>query len=268
MAVTLEDALAMKSACEAANVQFFYGSSYRYLPAVQKARALIAEGAIGTVRLIIEQTIGGQGEGAYRPLSSAHYPEKGPGGGGYGLVDHGVHMLDIFPWLCSSRIAWVLGQGDRTGEIPRPEFAFLTMANGANGLILYDGSTWPTDLPWEGVFSAGRKWTDNRGWMGPAGEWEQGAGSIRVYGTQGALRIFHYANKLFHIGSEGSREYELPAHTTPWHFGHQMQAFCDNLASGEPAVTGATDGIRALRAMLGIYASEDKGTWQRLEDDD
>src|SRR5262249_36280405 len=113
MAVTLDDALAMKSACEKNHVQFFYGSSYRYLPAVQKAKSLIAQGVIGTVRLIVEQVIGGEGPAAHHPLSAAHYPQGGPGGGGYGLVDHGIHMLDIFPWLCGSPVVSVFGQGDR-----------------------------------------------------------------------------------------------------------------------------------------------------------
>jgi UDP-N-acetyl-2-amino-2-deoxyglucuronate dehydrogenase len=262
MAVTLEDALAMKSACEVANVQFLYGSSYRYLPAIQKARSLIAEDTIGTVRMIIEQAIGGQGAAAYRPLSSAHYPTGGPGGGGYGLVDHGIHMLDVFPWLSGSRVTSVFGQGDRTGQTPRPECVILTMANGANGIILYDGSTWPTDLPWEGVFSAGRSWIDNRGWMGPTGEWERGAGSIRVYGTQGALRIFHYANKLFRVGPDGSREYTLPAHTTPWHFGAQMKAFCNNLDRNELPATAASEGIQALRVLLSVYESQESGRRQ------
>jgi UDP-N-acetyl-2-amino-2-deoxyglucuronate dehydrogenase len=253
MALTVDDAVAMKAACEAKGVQFFYGSSYRYLSAVQRAKQLIDAGAIGAVRLIVEELIGGQGAAAYRPLSPSHYPQGGPGGGGHGLVDHGIHMLDIIPWLCGSPVVDAIGRGDRTGEIARPEFAVLTLATGAVGVVVYDGSTWPSALPREGVFSAARQWIDGRGWMGPAGQWECGASSIRVFGTDGALRIFHYANKLFRVGADGLQEYELPAHTTPWHFGVQMETFCGNLDRGEPPDTTASDGLRALQVLLSIY---------------
>jgi predicted dehydrogenase len=109
MALSLEDSAAMLKACNRAGVQFFYGSSYRHLPTIIEARRLIREGAVGTVRMILEEVITGEGADRYQPLSDAHYPEGGPGGGGYGLVDHGIHMLDIFPWLCDSPIVAVFG---------------------------------------------------------------------------------------------------------------------------------------------------------------
>jgi len=67
IAVTLEDARAMADVCQAAKVQFFYGSSYRYLPAVQESKRLIDAGAIGAVRTIVEQVLMGEGAEAYRP---------------------------------------------------------------------------------------------------------------------------------------------------------------------------------------------------------
>ena len=138
MAVTLEDAHAMVSICERERVAFFYGSSCRYLPALIEARRLIAAGVIGTVRLITEQMIGGRGSEFFSPMSALHYPEGGPGGGGYGLVDHGIHMLDIFPWLCGSTINAILERGDRTGATSQPEFAFMCFASGGLGTLLYD----------------------------------------------------------------------------------------------------------------------------------
>ena len=196
MAHTLEDAFAMEHACRQHGVQFCYGSSYRHLPALKEARRLIAEGAIGSVRLLVEEVITGEGESCFQPLSATHYPIGGPGGGGYGLVDHGIHMLDILPWLCDCSIAGVFGRGDRTGAAARPEFALLGLSSGALGVLLYDGSTWPLDLPSEGFFSEAREWIDQRGWVGPRGAWDPHPGNIRVYGSKGSLRIYHYANRL------------------------------------------------------------------------
>jgi predicted dehydrogenase len=267
MAVTLEDARAMAVACDHARVSFFYGSSYRYLPPLLEARRLIAAGAIGTVRLMTEQMIGGKGADAFTPLSAAHYPDGGPGGGGYGLVDHGIHMLDVFPWLCGSPITAVCGRGDRTGMAPRPEFAFMTFACGAFGSLLYEGSTWPAELGSEGAYSEGRQWLDGRGWMGDTGQWESAPGGLRVYGSEGSLRILHYANKLFLNDRRGAREIRMPYGATPWHFGRQLKAFLDSLLRNQPPPTSAGDGLRALSALLAVYASEQGGQWQPVTAD-
>lgn len=262
MAHSLEDAFAMEHACRQHRVRFCYGSSYRHLPAVMEARRLIAEGAIGAVRLLIEEVFTGEGESSYRPLSATHYPVGGPGGGGYGLVDHGVHMLDILPWLCDSSIATLIGRGDRTGAAPRPEFALLGLTNGALGVLLYDGSTWPLELPSEGLFSEGREWVDRRGWVGARGRWDSHPGNIRVYGSKGALRIYHYANRLLLSRDGGLRECELPPQATPAHFGAQMRHFCQELDDGADPSCGAETGIRALQALFAIYDSEQSGSWR------
>ena len=257
----------MADACARSDVRFFYGSSYRYLPAVQEAKSLIMAGAIGTVRLVIEEVLRGEGADAYRALSSDHYPVGGPGGGGYGLVDHGIHMLDIFPWLCDSTITAVFGRGDRTGEAPRPEVAMLEMRNGSTGVLIYDGSTRPATAPSAGVFSEARRWIMGRGWMGESGEWDSDAGNIRVYGTTGSLHVFHYANKLFVNRTGRPQEQRLPTGSAPYHFASQMKAFCTSLDRGEIAPTTARDGIRALRALLAIYESEIHGQRQLVADD-
>jgi UDP-N-acetyl-2-amino-2-deoxyglucuronate dehydrogenase len=262
MAVTVADAEAMERACQAAGVEFFYGSSYRYLPALQAARQLIGAGAIGRVRLICEQVLGGRGACGYQAMAAIHYPIGGPGGGGYGLVDHGIHLLDIVPWLCDSRIASVMGRGDRTGARAQPEFALLRLESGVLASLLYDQNSWPAELPSHGLFSEGKQWIEDRGWVGECGEWDPRPGNIAVYGDEGALRIFYYANRLLVSGPQGVREERSPPATTPWHFGAQMQEFCSRLVCREPPACQAADGIRALRVLHAIYASESCGQWQ------
>jgi predicted dehydrogenase len=80
------------------------------------------------------------------------------------------------------------------------------------------------------------------------------------------LQIFHYANKLFLNRSGQPEERRLPAGTAPYHFGAQMRAFCASLDRGEAVPISASDGIRALRGLLGIYASESSGTWENLRE--
>jgi len=265
MAVALSDAEAMATACREQGVEFFYGSSYRYLPAIRKARDLILNGAIGSVRCLMETVIAGAGATAFRPLSAEHYPTGGPGGGPMGLVDHGIHLLDIFPWLCGSPINNVCGRGDYSGSPALPEFTIMSMKSGALGFLTYDGSTWSVALPWEGSFSQARQWVDGRGWIGELGGWDPAAASLSVYGSLGALRIFHYANRLFLTNTMGCQEVPLETGAAPHHFGSQLLDFCNALTAGQPPPTRASDGIRALRALTAVYASERTGQWQTVE---
>jgi predicted dehydrogenase len=265
MATTLEDARAMAEVCLGSGVRFFYGSSYRFLPAVVEARLRIAAGEIGEVRLILEEVIGGNGAAAYQPMSAAHYPVGGPGGGGYGLVDHGIHMLDVLPWLCESPISAVFGCGDKSGAVACPEVAWLSLASGARGVLIYDQSSRPLELPAEGMFSGARSWVEERGWVGDSGAWDAHPGQIRVFGSEGALRIFHYANKLLINRSGQLNSLPLPDATAPWHFGTQMRQFCQNLERGEAPAISADDGIRALKALLAIYESERSGGWRAVQ---
>ena len=156
IAVTVEDAQAMVSACDRAAVRLFYGSCYRYLPAVIKARKLIQQGAIGQVQLLTEQAIGGHGIDGYQQLAPIHYPIGGPGGPGMGLVDHGVHLIDIFPWLTDSSIVAAHGRGQISGEPAGSEYMAMQLSNGAVGHLLYNAATFSAGLPNEGMFSGGR----------------------------------------------------------------------------------------------------------------
>ena len=155
IAITLADAQQMVSVCGQRGVKFFYGASYRFLPAVRKARELIAAGAIGDVLLLTESILGGSGPDGFLPMGTIHYPQGGPGGSGLGLVDHGVHMIDLFPWLAGSEIVSISGRGNISGETPSTEHVNMILSNGATGQLLYNDGTFDTDLPAEGIFSHG-----------------------------------------------------------------------------------------------------------------
>ena len=252
IAVTLVDAEAMVAACKQAKIKLFYGSCYRYLPAIVKAKQLIQSGAVGEVQLMTEQLIGGHGKENYTELSPIHYPIGGPGGPGSGLVDHGVHLIDIFAWLNDSEIVSVHGKGMISGAPVSSEFMVMQLGNGAIGHLLYNAATYPTGLPNEGMFSGGQAWLADDT-VAEAGMWENEPGSISVYGTTGSLRIFHYTNALFINNREGPRQVQLTGRPAFGHFATQLEdcakAIFDNR---EPSVTGE-DGVRALKTLLLAY---------------
>lgn len=237
-------------------VKLGYGSSYRHLPAIIKAREMISSGAIGTVTSAREICLTGRGPSAQRPFNAVHYPDGGPGGTGMGLVDHGIHLLDIMPWLIDSPIVSAWGRGNRSGAPLQAEFATLQFANGAIGQLLYDDGTWSSSLPGEGLFSKGASW-DLDGPL-PPGRWDSDPATIYVHGTKGALRICYYANVLFYQNQSGIREVDITGEAAPAHFRRQIDCFAADLASGHQPSPGADEGIRALKILEAIYASEEK----------
>jgi predicted dehydrogenase len=252
LAVTLADGEAMVAACDRAGVKLFYGSCYRFLPAIATARALIAEGAIGKIVLMKEQLVGGAGLTGYRELGPVHYPPGGPGGAGMGLVDHGIHLIDVFSWFVGAAPDKVLGRGQIAGAAPVSEFVTMSFPGDVSGHLLYNAATYSAGLPGEGIFNGGQGWLGD-GSIAEAGRWEEEPGSISVHGTEGALRIFHYANALFIRTDAGLRQVPLQGRPAFGHFATQLEACIRAIRQDEPPPVGGVDGLNALKALLAVY---------------
>lgn len=112
------------------------------------------------------------------------------------------------------------------------EHLTIEFPDGAIGHLLYNECTYATDLPVEGQFSQGDGW-DFSGFV-RAGGWTRSPGSIHVYGTTGSLRLFHYANLLFHFGAEGIRQIPLVEKPSPAHFAAQMNFLMRTFSSTVP----------------------------------
>lgn len=250
IALSPESARRMIEGCAAAGVRLFYGSTYRFLPAVRRARALVREGLIGEVVLMREQALGGKGP-ATQPMGEHHYPKGGPGGFPMGLVDHGIHLIDVFSWVTGAKVVGGHGRGNRTGQPMRTEFLQLDYDTGAIGELVYNECTFPTELPNEGLFSQGAGW-DVDGYVQPGG-WTKHPSCFHLYGTKGSLRVFHYANLLFHFADGAVRQLPLEGAPPPDHFRAQMQAFVEDVAGGRPATTPGEVGLATLETLLLAY---------------
>jgi predicted dehydrogenase len=130
----------------------------------------------------------------------------------------------------------------------------MAFKKGAIGQLLYNDATFASDLPHEGIFSWGQSWEID-GTIGRAGEWQEHPGSIRIHGTKGALRVFHYPSKLFYFSPGEAREVQVGEASMPGNFGLQMEAFLNSLVDEqEPEATGI-DGLKALQTLLAVYES-------------
>lgn len=243
----------MIEGCRAHDVQLCYGASYRYLPALIKAREIIRSGGIGDVLLLREFAIGGNGIEGRQTLGPVHFPAGGPGGSGMGLVDHGIHLIDTFSWLMDSPIRSASGRGNIAGAQQGPEFMAMTFENGAIGHLLYEDGTFATELPTEGHFSWGGGW-DVSGRVAP-GQWQAHPGCIHVHGTRGALRIHHYGNHLYWSDARGIRQIEVHGEAMPGNFSLQLSTFADAIRQGLDAPVPGEVGRDACRALLSVYAT-------------
>jgi UDP-N-acetyl-2-amino-2-deoxyglucuronate dehydrogenase len=249
----------MIEVCKAHNVRLGYGASYRYLPALQTAREMILRGDIGEVRVLREYAVGQWAGSARGTLGFGHYPKGGPGGSGMGLCDHGIHLIDVFPWLMDSVTVAASGRGNIAGEPQGPEYAHLEYANGAVGQLLYEDGTFSTTLPGEGAFAWGGGWNvGNSAAMALSGAWNPDPGCIHVHGSSGSLRIYHYANLLYRRAAAGAQQIRVPDRPMPQNFALQLEAFVEALRNGAPVPVPGEVGLEAVRTLLGIYEGKAK----------
>jgi predicted dehydrogenase len=256
LSLSVESCQNMIDACRENQVRLCYGASYRYLPALIAARRIILDGEIGKVLLLREYAVGGLATAKRGTLGFSHYPQGGPGGSGMGLCDHGIHLIDAFPWLLNSRTVGAWGRGNVSGAEQRPEFAHLEYENGAFGDLLYEDGTYATTLPQEGLFAWGGGWSvgASAGESAPAGSWDANAGCIHVHGDRGSLRIYYYANRLFLRDSAGVREVRVPDRPVPSNFAMQLEAFVDAIQSNRATPVPGEVGLEACRTLLSVYA--------------
>jgi len=253
MALSVESCDRMIHVCRTHRVRLSYGASYRYLPAIVRAREVVQSGEIGDVLLLRESSVGGRGVEHRGTLSDDHYPRGGPGGSGMGLVDHGIHLIDTFSWLLNSRVRRAVGRGNISGGDQKPEFAILEYENSALGFLLYEDGTFASDLPSEGLFSWGSGWDAD----GPttAGTWSAHPGCIHIHGTRGSLRVFHYANALFHRGPGSIRQLPVDNAPAPLNFAAQLKALTDAIRTDTATPVPGEVGAEACRTLLQIYSN-------------
>ena len=153
-----------------------------------------------------------------------------------------------------SEVVSVYGKGNISGGTPGPEHATLTFANGATAHLVYNEVSFTSDLESEGIYSWGGAWRGD-GSIRVGGGWESHPGSIRVHGSNGALRIYHYANQLFHFDKEGPHPVYLLHRPMPGNFSLQLESFIDALRNDKPMAVSAQEGLKSLEVIEAIYQS-------------
>ena len=142
MATSVEDAANMVRACRDNGVKLGLGFELRFHPAHLLARQLIAEGAIGRIRLAHGQWGRGEhGQPEHLPRTGlrAWWEQPEFMGGASVLMGLGVHVFDLFRFLLEEEIVEVTALTDgQTAQQPLEHIASISlrMSGGAIASVL------------------------------------------------------------------------------------------------------------------------------------
>ncbi|NPV08033.1 MAG: Gfo/Idh/MocA family oxidoreductase [Anaerolineae bacterium] len=224
MAVTLEEADEMIAAADKAGVQLMVGFTHRFYPFNQKARDLIAEGAIGkpyTVRVRFAH------RGPYTSWSAKSDwffdPERAGGGA---VLDMGIHALDIARFVLGQEIRTVSANLATLNHDIKAEDTAVISLEFADGTLGYIETGWHSH-------------------PGPLG--------LEIYGARGTI-IVDYRTPL-RLWTEGEDWQEITDFPLGGGWPAEVHYFVDALVAGRAVSPDGHDGLTSVRAALAAYDS-------------
>jgi 1,5-anhydro-D-fructose reductase (1,5-anhydro-D-mannitol-forming) len=132
MAARLADAEAMAAACRSAGVRYATAFDQRFHPAHRRARALIAEGAVGTVtavRLVYACWVG-------PGWSTDNWRVDPARAGGGAMIDLAPHGLDLVAFLLGEPLVEVRALGQRRVHGYAVEDGAMILGRSAEGVLV------------------------------------------------------------------------------------------------------------------------------------
>ena len=232
IATRLDDARAMKRAVDAAGVLFMTAFDMRFVPGVIAAREMLLRGDLGRL-----YAINGVNHAEIPRAHRAWFADPLLAGGG-AVMDHTVHLLDLYRWLTGREPTEVYAE---IGNPFHPDVEVDTA-----GLL---SVSFPDD-----VFAV-----IDCSWSRPEGIYPRfGHLKLELIGERGAIDVDALADYLELYSATEPR----PASWLGWGSsasGSMVEAFIDSARRGsEPPVTWF-DGYQALRVALAAYASAERG---------
>jgi len=239
MALTLDDADRMISACDQAGVKLFVVKQNRFNVPVVKLREAMEAGrfgklVMGTVRVRWCRPQAYYDQDAWRGTWAFD--------GGV-LTNQASHHVDLLEWMMGDVVSVSAMSATRLVDIEAEDTAavILTFANGALGIIEATGGTRPKDLE----------------------------GSISILGEGGTVVIGGFAvNKLetwnfLDADAEDGEVIEKYSVNPPsvYGFGHQAyyEHVVDVIRNGGPQLVDGIQGRRSLELISAIYESVETG---------
>lgn len=225
LATTVADAQAMIAAAREAGVQLMTAFPCRYSPAVQRAKAAVAEGKLGRI-LAIKGTNRGTNPGGW-------FVQKELSGGG-AVMDHTVHVVDLMRWFLGAEVENVYAEAaTRFADQETDDCGTLAMR--------FDSGTFATLDP---------------SWSRPKAYPTWGDVTMEIVGTNGTLTLDAFAQNLLLYNNDALKAQNL-------HWGSNMDtglvdAFVTAVSTGQPVPITGEDGLAAMAVALAAYRSTEE----------
>ena len=220
IARTLEEGKRMVAVAREAGVKLMVAENCRFMPPVQKARELISEGAVGTLRFIQIQEESNFIVEAWR----ANYEMMGGGV----FIDGGIHWVDILIDLAG---------------MPEEVYA-SSLPRSLHDLEGEDGIVFMARLKNNGAGLINHSWgISRRSWT----KW------VAVSGTRG--RIYFQPGKLkMTLETDGGKSvFRFPQDRNG--IGHMVREFRDSVLDDRPPAMPGEEGLKDLIVVLSAYES-------------
>jgi predicted dehydrogenase len=210
------------------------GFNHRFHPALQKARALVDAGAIGTPQYVR----GRYGHGG-RPGYDREWRAVPELSGGGEAIDQGMHLVDLARWFLGEFTEATGATATYFWDMPVEDNVFMLLRTG-NGGIAQLHASW---TEWKNLFSF--ELTGRNGKIEITG----------LGGSYGTERITYY-KMLPEMGPPETTAWEYPMADASWRL--ETEAWLADIAAGRPSSPGIRDAQAALRVIERVYAEQQR----------
>jgi predicted dehydrogenase len=267
LAHTLDGAEEMAAAARESDATAGVAFNYRFVPAIQHARNLIASGELGEIHHVRANYLQDWLADPEAPWSWRNSEEVAGSGS---LGDLGAHSIDLAQFLLGDEVERVSGHLKTfVDERPVPgedetrpvtvDDAYTAQAEFENGAM--------------GTFEASRFATGHKN-----------ANTIEVNGSAGSLRFDLERLNELEVLRDGDRGFETvlvtdeddpyvdhwwpPGHVIGWEhtFVHENYEFLSSAAAGDEHAPSFQDGLQVQRVLTAVEESDDRGEWVTVED--
>jgi predicted dehydrogenase len=225
-----EDSARIVTACAGAGVPLMTAFPVRFHPAVRQLHGLVSTGGLGALR-----ALNGTNQSVMPLRERSWFADPALAGGG-AMMDHVVHLADVFSWLLGAAPEQVYAVGNRIvhSEVVTVETSGLVLLDYPGGVFASIDCSWnrPLDYPtWGGI-------------------------GMSVVGDGGTVEVDAMRQRLTRFGGGQSFGW------TPWGVDINQLMIEDFLSAAqerrEPAVTGR-DGLIATTVALAALESAATG---------
>ncbi|MCA9838115.1 MAG: Gfo/Idh/MocA family oxidoreductase [Trueperaceae bacterium] len=226
IATTLEDGLAIKEEIDKAGIKFMTAFPMRFDPSIVALKEMIERGDLGKI-----YAINGINHSEIPRRHRSWFADKKLAGGG-AVMDHTVHLLDLYRWLLDSEAsdlyAEVANPFTPDAEIDTAGLVTLSFANGVFASI---------DCSWSRPEAVYPRW---------------GHLKMEVIGEQGAIAVDAFNQYLNYYSKQNSRQ----ANWLGWGSDSStamVQEFINSIKEDRDPSIGWKDGFEALKVALACY---------------